>query len=230
MQAITSLKTPLHLFARSGGIHGLRLQLVAVTVVLMVAALILMSFTLSSLKNSRMEAEITEDTMLEITTIETRMLDYEGAQYGYALSGSGIFRYRIDASYRQLNAAMNKLRHSLQEDPQQLRKYDTIVPLMQKRNAQYDYLAKPEHRGEIGSSPVAYHAEKISDDIRASLWQILKAERDKRYLNNTMMIAEAEKSYWIASGIVILAFLFGALCLVLPVEAKKSDSGPSRSN
>ncbi|MDE2494071.1 MAG: CHASE3 domain-containing protein [Alphaproteobacteria bacterium] len=227
MQATTILKARHPLLARLGALRGPRLQFLVVNGVFTVAALILMSFTLSSLSNSRREAETTEDTMLEVTTVETRMLDYEGAQYGYVLSGSTAFRDRIDADHRELTAAMAKLRYSVRNDPPQLKKFDTIVPLMHKRNALYAMLAKPEYRGEIGNSPAARYAKKISDDIRGNLWRILKAERAKRYLNSTGMITEAERSYWIAAGIVALAFLFGAFCLALPMDVKTAENGRS---
>ena len=218
-----SFKATLYRFARKGGSNALGMQIFSVTVVMMVAALMLMSVSLSNLRDSRHESEITEDTMLEITTVESRMLDFEGTQYGLAISGAPVFQKRAAADDAELRNALDKLRRSLANEPGQMKKLDAIIPLLRERNQIYRSFATTGHKGEIGDTPRARHAKAISDEARGALWQILTTERNKRFRDHTEMIGEAEKSYWIAIAIVLLAMVSGGFCLLLPAMAERAE-------
>lgn len=221
----TSFKAKLLRFARTGGSNALGLQIFSVTVVMMVAALMLMSVSLSNLRDSRHESEVTEDTMLEITTVESRMLDFEGAQYGLAMSGAAVFQKRAAADDRELHDALDKLKRSLANEPEQSKKLNAVIPLIQKRNEIYRSFATPGHQSQTGDTPQANYAKAISDRARGTLWQILKSERHKRFSDHTEMIDEAAKSYWIAIAIVLLAMVSGGFCLLLPALAKQPGEG-----
>jgi CHASE3 domain sensor protein len=199
-------------------LQSLGVQLLTATAVLMVAALILMSVTLSNLTNSREEAEATTDTMLEITTIETRMMENDAAINGFALSGGPFYQLRMRNNFREIQMVLGKLRRSLQNEPDQLAKFKTIVTLVRERDGLNAYLS--HHREEIGRSATARSVRTVTDRIRATLWDILKFERDKRLANHTRMIADAHQSFWISVGIVFLTFIFGAGSLVLSSAAK----------
>lgn len=209
------MKTHLQKFARSGAVRSLGVQLLVVTSVLLLASVIMMSMTLSNLKDSRRQSEAMQDTLLEITTIESRLMDFDGALSGYALSGIPWYQIRMKDDHNELQGALAKLGHSLKDDPEQLRRYKSIVALVQKRDAYNDYLTKPEHRDEIARSETAQAARIVTDNIRGRLWEVLDRERTKRRLNQTALVEQAEQSFWIAIGIVFLTFVSAALTLLL---------------
>ncbi len=207
--------TRLQRLSRSGSLRSLGVPLLAVTSALLIAALILMSMTLSNLKDSRRQSEAMQDTLLELTTIESRLMDFDGALSGYALSGIPWYQIRMKDDYNELHGALAKLGHSLKDDPAQLRRYKSLVALVQKRDAYNAYLTKPEHRSEIARSETALAARIVTDNIRGRLWEVLDSERTNRRLNQAALVEQARSSFRIAIGIVLLTFLFGALCLLL---------------
>jgi CHASE3 domain sensor protein len=217
----TSFHARLRRFSRSEAARFLSLQLLVATTVLLVAALILMSMTLSSLRSTRTEEAAAQDTLLEITTVESRLMDTDGALSGYALSGNPWYRTRLKDDHDELHGALAKLGQSLKHDAVQLRRYQAIIGLAEKNDRLTAYLAAPEHRDEIARSPTAGAARIVTDDIRGRLWQVLDTERNKRKLNHAVMIEQAENSYWIAVGIVLLTFVFGALCTLLALGRRE---------
>lgn len=217
MPAGSSLSARLARFARGSEMRGLALQLLAATAALMIAALILMSFTLSSLMDSRRQSEAMQDTMLEVTTVEARMLDAEGALNGYAVTGSQSYRKRVADNNVIVVQALNKLKRSVKNNPRLLQTYAATLEMNRQRMAILAGMDTPEHRDEIGARVLS--AKPLSDRIRGNIWSILETQRAKQRLNNSQMIQEARKSYWVAAGIVGLTFLFGALCLVLSMAA-----------
>ena len=219
-------------FARSDFMRSLGLQLLTVTLVLMIAALLLMSVTLSKLQENRVESEAMQDTLLEITTIESRLMDFDGAWNGYVLSGNKWYLQRITDDRNELHGALNKLRFSLLKDSLQMERYQSISALVERRDALNTYLLDPDHTGKIANIEVVQAARILPDDIRGLLWQVLDRERMKRHVNDTGMIRRAQESFWIAVGIVCLTFFFGAICvgLSLTVRSRYTGFAHPRSN
>ncbi len=208
-------KTLLQKLSRSGTLRSLGLQLLAVTSVLLIAALILMSMTVSKLQDSRRHSEATQDTLLEITTVESRLVDFDGALDGYTLSGIPWYRKRMTDDHNEMHAALDKLGRSLHHDHGQLRHYKAIVALVAERDALDTYLSKPENRSQIAKSETARKARIITDDIRKRLWEVLEAERIKRRASQTALVEQARDSFRIAVGIVLLTFLAAALSMLV---------------
>ena len=201
--------------------QSLGLQIVAATSVLMIAALILMSVTLTNLKNSRRDSEATQDTFLQVTTIESRLMDFDGALNGYVLSRNAWYLRRMKDDHNELHDALNKLKVSVQNDSLQLQRHNAIASLVGQRDRINAYLLDPAHQGEIARVTALQSARVVTDDIRGRIWQVLDRERSKRRISNTAMIAQAENSFRIAVGIVVLTFLFGAACLVLSARPRQ---------
>jgi len=220
MQAAISLRAQLQMFSRTGVLHSLGLQLLAVTSVLMIAALILMSVTLSNLQNSQQQTEVTTDTFLEITTIESRLLSNDGALKGYALTGNPIFLKVFARSQGQLQDAMRKLSRSIGGDPIQFQRYEAIVSLVKKREALDAYLAQPEHRAALSDISATKSSAFLNRTIRGRLWKILTDERIKRRDAYTAMVSQARQSFWVAVGVVVLTLLFGGLCIAVASPPK----------
>jgi len=218
MQAQGSTKDRVLGIAKRGGLHSLAGQIFIGTAVLMAGALILMSFGFSSLKTSRMQAEATEDALLEITTVDSRLLDSDGVLNGYVISEDPWFARRIAANRSDFRAAMTKLGQSVRSDPELAGMYNEIADRLAKRQVHFDYLAQPEHRDEVANvkrSAAAQAERDLTDELHGRLWDLLRAERTKRLARHTSMIQEAQQSFWIAVGIVILSIVSGAISLWL---------------
>lgn len=213
MAATSSLRTHVQKFARGGQLHSLGMQLLAAMSVLMIAAIILMSLTLSHLKGTRQLLKDTEDTLLQITTVESRIMDFDGALSSYTLSGVPWFERRMKDDTTEEHTALEKLRVTLRNDREQMARYEDLVSIAREREQIYAYLRL--HREEVAGSPTALKARQATDRMRGMLWQILDTERAKRAVNQDKMIAEAQRSFWIAVGIVLLTALFGGCCLIL---------------
>lgn len=227
MSKRSSLREWLFRIASRGALHSLVEQTTIVTAALMVAALILMSFALSSLKDARSQSETTEDALLEITTVESRLLDTDRALNGGVLHDDPWFAERIAVSRSEMRIAMDKLGRSVGNDPALVRQYKTIAERLARREKLFDYLVEPAHRSEVANvaaSAAARQERAFTNELRDRLWDLLRAQRAKRYAQHTAMINEASKSFWIAAGIVFLAMLSGALSLFLARAATKPNA------
>ena len=228
MLAQVSIRDHVFGFAKRSGMHSLAGQIFIGTIVLMVGALILMSFGFSSLKASRIQAEATEDTLLEITSIDARLLESDGALNGYVIGQDPWFARRIATDRSDFRAVMKKLGHSVSNNPQLYDMYKAVADSLAQRQAQFEYLV--QHRDEVAHvdrSAAAQAERSLTVETRKRLWDLLFAERTKRFAQHTAMIHEAQQSFWIAVGIVILSIISGAISLLLasvPVEttAKRS--------
>jgi CHASE3 domain sensor protein len=196
-----------------GGLHSLAIQIFTATAVLMIGALVLMSFSLSGLKTSRHDAEVTENTLLEITTVESRLLDSDRLLNGHAISRNPAFAARSAVIAGEIDASMAKLARSVATDPVAARIYREIAGRLAARQQFFRYLA--EHLDEVEQSPVATAEQSLTTDMRIRLWRLLVLERTKRIAEHTGMIREAERSLWIAVGIMALAIIAGAASLYL---------------
>jgi CHASE3 domain sensor protein len=200
------------------GLNSLAVEIFAITSVLMIAALILMSFSLSSLKASHVQSEATEDTLLEVTTVEARLLDTDRMLNGYAVSGEGWYLVRAEKAKKEMFKAMDKLGRSIRGDAKLVGEYKTVATTIAKRQAAYDYLFQPQHRGEIANfarSTAALAERNLTDEVRHTLWDLLRAERAKRFARHVYMIHEAQKSFWIAVGVMVLSIVSGVINLLL---------------
>lgn len=205
-------------FARGGGLHSLATQFYIVTAVLAFAALILMNFALSSLKASRIQSEATEDTLLEITTIEARLLESDRMLSAHAISGAPRFSRGFEQSERDIRSATNKLKRSIENDPALMEKFQVIADRLEKRQTVFKYLTQPQHLSEVAHlerSTTARAEHDLTEEIRAKIWDLLRAERAKRFSQHTDMIHEANKNFLITVAIVILTLLSGAANLLL---------------
>jgi CHASE3 domain sensor protein len=220
-QASNSLMAKFHSFAASEGARTLSQQMLIVAAVFLIAALMTMGGTLWSFKNTVLQSEVAENTMLEITTIESRLMEIQGALNGLALTGDDWFQRRIDRDRREFGHSLEKLRRSLEDNPTQAQHYAQIVQLVQSQDTLVAALRQPERRGDADWQAKARAGMRRVDHIRALLWDILMVERAKRYAGHQTMIGEATQSFWLAVGIVALTALM-ALC----VFSMRSAPGP----
>lgn len=200
------------------GLMPLASQFFTVVAVLMAAALILMRFTLYGLKDSRAQGEATEDTLLEITTVDSRLIDSDFALNGYVLHPDPWFAARIASVRADTAAAMAKLQHSVAHDGDLAAQFRSIADAMKQRQALYDYLAQPQHQREVADlagSAAAKAEHDATDGLRGRLWTLLRDERIKRQEKYDRVIAQAEHSFWIATAVVVLAMVSGAVNLLL---------------
>lgn len=196
-----------------GGLHSLAVQIFTATAVLMIGALVLMSFSLSGLKTSRHDAEATENTLLEITTVESRLIDSDRLLRAHVISENPRFAARDAVIRSEIAAAMRKLGRSVARDPAAALIYQGICRRLAARQQLFGYLT--EHLDEVDRSPVAATEQTLTNDLRIRLWRLLTLERTRRVAEHTGMIREAERSLWIAIGIVALAIISGAASLFL---------------
>lgn len=190
--------------------QALRQQLFSAAAALLIATLVLMGTSLANLRSSLQESEAAEDCMLEITTIESRLVDFDRALGAYALTGDARYQVFMDNTYSELGIAAAKLHHSLQNKPEQLKTYEQLAGMLHEWQTLARELRKPEHRNDLSKLP-AWRAEKrLIAQARGKLWQILSPERINRYANNRKMIAEARSSFWLAVVFIVIS-LFASL-------------------
>lgn len=199
-------KTHVRSFARSGDVGSLKQQLLIITAVLVFAALILMGSTVSNLQHSLRDSEATENTILEITTIESRLLDYSGNLVNLVDTGDSLFAARMENNRKDTDVAVRRLRYSLRNAPAELREFEGVAILFRER----DRLADLYRTQAATERPKTIRAVvRTGNIIRVKLWKILLAERIKRFKSHGSMIAEARKSFWLSVGIVSFTFLIG---------------------
>jgi CHASE3 domain sensor protein len=219
----TGVLSTLGSYIRNGGLASLGAQVMIVAAVLLLAAILLLGVNQTKLQQSFAESERADNTMLELTTVESRLIGMQAGLRGYALTGIEFYRLRQKPNIHFAKLAMAQLAASLRDDETQSRRYRELVPLFQRHVAGYERMATAEHRGEIASYLAVQPSPDATDTMRGKIWELLLTERTKRMRHQKAMADEARYSFWLAIGIVVLATLAGSLGFVVSIAGGRAQ-------
>ena len=185
------------------------------SVVLLMSALLLLGANVSALRDSFVWVQRTEDILVQLSEVETRLVGNELTVRGFALTDDPVFLTYQKSEQEQMAAAMAKLTALIAEEPSQTGRFAVLRRLVDKRMALFADLTNlgPGHAQDVAA---AIRDPDKRTVMRATRAQVIamRNEELKLLANRQADVAQqSARTYELAIGIVILAFVFGGLGL-----------------
>ena len=183
------------------------------SVVLLISALLLLGANVSALRNSFAWVQRTDDVLVQLAAVETRLVGNELTVRGYALTDDPVFLTYQKNEQEQMATAMGKLSTLIAEEPSQKNRFTALRALVGKRMAHFADLTRlgPGHAQDVA---VAIRDPNKRAVMRAARTQVIAMRNEELKLLANRQAAVAEQStraYELAIGIVVLAFVFAVL-------------------
>jgi CHASE3 domain sensor protein len=185
------------------------------SVVLLICALLLLGANVSALRNSFTWVQRTDDVLVQLSEVETRLVANELTVRGFALTDDPVFLTYQKSEQDQMAAAMVKLTTLIAEEPSQASRFAVLRGLVDKRLTHFAYLTSlgPSHAQDVA---VAIRDPQKRAVMRAARAQVITMRNEELKLLANRQAAVAQQStraYQLAIGIVLMAFVFGGLGL-----------------
>ena len=183
------------------------------SVVLLICALLLLGANVSALRNSFAWVQRTDDTLLRMSDVEVHVVNDDLAMRGYTLNGDPSFVTYQKMEQQKAEDAMKRLAALLSGEASQAKRFAEVRRLTEQRLALFANLMDlgPGHQQEVGAAVLGPENRTVMRAARAEM-AVLRAEELKLLANRQAAVAEqSTRAYELAIGIVILAFVFGAL-------------------
>jgi CHASE3 domain sensor protein len=200
---------------RHGHLREAGIQILAAAVGLLIASILLLAMNISHLRESFAQDERTDQAILLIDQVEARLLGVEMTVRGFALTDDAAFLQRGDRDRKSLQTAVTKLAAIMADEPTQKSRFAAMHALVRQRLDLYAYLATDEHAREVARAITDPQTRKVMSNAREKLKELREAEIALLGQRQAAMIAEARHTFYLAVGIVVLAFVAGALGLFL---------------
>jgi len=190
-------------------------QILVVAGVMLVAAIMLLGVNLSHQRESFAEDVRTADALLLIDDVEAKLVGVEMTVRGYALTGAPDFLRWQNRERKDLQRGLEKLAVAMKGEPTQTRRFVAMRTLIRQRLELYSYLSNPDHAREVAKAITDPKTRDVMDSTRANLRELRAAQRVLLDARQGATIADTRHTFFLAIGIVILAFVAGALGLLL---------------
>jgi CHASE3 domain sensor protein len=184
-------------------------------VVLLISALLLLGANVAALRNSFAWVQRTDDTLLRISDVEIHVVNDDLAMRGYTLTGDPSFVTYQKMEQQKVDDAMKRLATLLSGEASQTIRFAELRRLTGQRLALFVHLMNlgPGHEQEVGAAVLDPENRTVMRAARAEM-ATLRDEELKLLANRQAAVAEqSTRAYELAIGIVVLAFVFGALGL-----------------
>ena len=203
----------LALLLERGGVRRLGMPALVIAVAMLVAAVLLLGVNVSALRGSFEWVQKSDDILLEISEVENAVIGHELTVRGYALSNDPVFLRYEDSERGHIARAMHRLAALASGDPQQTRLESDLQRSIARHTAVFSQLTA------LGPGHAADVARAIRDPAKRS---VMAAARDGIEAFRTAELAilaqrqaraarQASRTYGLAVGIVMAAFLLGGL-------------------
>lgn len=201
---------------RRGHLRSVGTQIIIVAVALLVAALLLLSVNVTKLQESFAWVQDTDDEIILIAQVEARLERSELTVRGYALTNDAVFLEYHRSEVRQMSIVLDKLGKAVEDDPVSMKAAfaKTRMLVTQRMNEFAQLLALgPDHAPDVANAirDNGYHT--LMRATRAALEHMQILEMQELAERHASAAEQARRTYAIAIGIVVLAFVFGALGL-----------------
>jgi CHASE3 domain sensor protein len=199
-----------------GGLRPVGTQIMAAAAALLVAALLLLGVNLSHLRDSYLTNERTDEVLLKISELDSRLQGAELSVRGYALTGNVIFVTYQKNEQRHVYVAFDHLDRLLADEPSQLKRLTAVRQLVQARIAWFSYLSSsPERAKNVAAAITDPKYRALMRRTRDALSGLSQAERRLLEAKQQDMTRQARRTFLIAACIVVWSFVLSALGLLL---------------
>jgi CHASE3 domain sensor protein len=223
-----SLKT---LFQR-GYLRQIGTPVLFAAVVLLLSGVLLLSANVAALRKSSAFVDRTNHTLLQIAEVDARLVGVEMTVRGYALTDDPAFLEYQNNERARLKIAMDKLAPLIADEASQTSGFSRLQVVVAKRLALYAYLSGlgPGHAKAVAAAITDKAKRRGMIEARATL----NAMRDRQlqFLAERQATAslQAGRTYELAIGIVVLAFVFSALGFAFALYGRSAQRDLARGS
>jgi CHASE3 domain sensor protein len=204
----------LKLFMQRGHLHHLGGQILVVAGMLLMSSVLLLGMNVSGLQKSFGWVQETDDELIQLSEVEKQLVTMELSVRGYALTADGVFLRYIATERRQLDAAMKDLARSMANDPGPMKiAMGRLQELVGKRVRQLSNLAAPGSTAQVADAIRSSDYRDTMRRTRAQLAEMRSSELMELSDRQASASLQARQSFGLAVGMVLLAFLCGAVGL-----------------
>jgi CHASE3 domain sensor protein len=184
-------------------------------IVLLLSGIVLLGANVSVLGANSTLVQRTDDALIQISEVDAKLVGVEMAVRGYALTDDPSFLNYQQYERNHVTAAMDRLATLIAGEASQTSRFALLRVLVAKRLTLYTYLT------DLGSGHAKEVADAITDPLKRhdmlSARLTLNALRDRelKLLAERQAVSahQATRTYTLAIGIVVLAFVFAVLGL-----------------
>lgn len=192
-------------------------------VVLLLSGMVLLGANVSELRESYAWVQRSNNTLLRIAEVDSKLVGVEMTVRGYALTDDPAFLGYQRHERTRVTVALNKLTALMAYQPAQAGRLAKLRALVEKRLALYAYLSGlgPGHAKEVAAAIT--DPQKRNDMLGTRL--TLEALRDDELkvlaARQDASARQAAHTYKLAFVVVVLAFLFSALGFVFTLYGRR---------
>lgn len=222
MQSAAVISQRVNTLFQGGCLRQIGTPTLFAAVVLLLSSMMLLSANVSKLRDSFAWVQHSNSVLLQLADAEAKVVGVEMATRGYALTDDPAFLGRQKNERKSTAIAMDKLAALLGADTFRADRLTRLRGLITEREAHFAQLSGlgPGHAQDV--------AVAIRDPIKRGqmgdvhgLFQALRADELKVLAERQSAVArQAERTYGLAIGIVILAFAFSALGFVFTLYGR----------
>lgn len=211
---------------KKGWLRPVGTQVMIVSAVLLLAAILLLGVNYNHLRHSYQLDEETDAALAMIDRTESKLVGVEMTLRGYALTHHPEFLQWRQRERQDLEDMLDELAAALVDEPAQKSIFAETRSLIIKRIALYDYLATPEHAAEVGHVIIDPIRREEMNQVRGKLTEMRRIQRTLKTERQNAMSQEARDTAALTGGIVILAFLSVVLGIIMVLSGGRTDTPP----
>jgi len=190
-------------------------QILVVAVVLLLSAVLLLGVNVTKLQESFAWVQETDDELIQIAEVDKRLVGNELTVRGYALTDDPVFLTYHQDEDRQMNVAIGKLGKLLADDPNLTQDFAELRGLVKQRLDLFSSLIAlgPGHAQEVAAAIRNPKYREVMRAARAKVEKLRNLNLKQLAVQQAAAAQQVKSTYRLAIGIVVLAFVFGALGL-----------------
>ena len=201
--------------ARRGHLYEVGTSALVVAIMMLLSALILLGVNVSMMHHNFDWVQLADDVLQQISAVESGVIGDELSVRGYALTDDPRFLLYQQSNRHNAVDSMNKLRALVADDASQAARFAQLREIVNKHASIFGALTRsgPGHAQEVASAILDRGNRAVMDDMRTQLSSFRTYELRLLSERQAAAAKQVSRTYGIAVGIVVLAFLLGALGL-----------------
>lgn len=211
-------------FLEHAGVHDIGVPMLLAAVVLLAAAMAMLGANVSAVRDNYRWVQRSNNALVAIAEINTLVIGVDMCARGYALTDDPKFLDYEDKNRHDLDREINFFAAITSGDPGQSANISKLRALVAKQEALFSQLASlgPGHAKDVATVIV----DPVKRKIRYAAQDLMTAMHaaEVELLSTRQKAAESQVSYtfYLALGIVALAFAAGALGLALTLFGRRA--------
>ena len=217
MSAASATVQNIRVLLRRGHLRQAGSSALFAAVVLLLSGMILLGINVSTMRKNFEWVQQTDDVLQQISTLESGVTGVELTVRGYALTDDTRFLVFQRNNLHIIELAADKLAGLIAHSPSQLSQFAALRQTVDVHCQLFTALTGlgPGHAREVAAAIVNRKYRDVMDKLRGQLSAFRQEERQLLVQRQETATAQASRTYDIAIGIVLTAFVLGVLGIVL---------------